>query len=108
MTNLMVNAIDASAGVASPKRQIGLRTARAGDFAEIGVCDNGPGIMLDRFDRVFEPFFTTKPQGMGMGLAIARTIVEAHDGRIAAENKPEGGAVFRIRLPLSQAGRALA
>ncbi|TPQ30308.1 ATPase [Bradyrhizobium guangdongense] len=106
--NLIVNAIDAISGLAGPHRRIGLQTARDGDFAEIGVCDNGPGIMLDRFDRVFEPFYTTKPQGMGMGLAIARTIVEAHDGRIVAENKPEGGAVFRIRLPLSKAGRALA
>jgi signal transduction histidine kinase len=106
--NLIVNAIDAISSAASPDRRIGLRTARVGDFAEIGVCDNGPGIMPDKFDRVFEPFFTTKPQGMGMGLAIARTIVEAHDGRIAAENKPEGGAVFRIRLPLSKAGRKVA
>ncbi|MBR0831395.1 sensor histidine kinase [Bradyrhizobium manausense] len=103
--NLIVNAIDAISGAAGPKRRIGLRTARVGEFAEIGVCDNGPGILLDRFDKVFEPFFTTKPQGMGMGLAIARTIVEAHHGRIAAENKAEGGAVFRIILPLAAPGR---
>ncbi|MBR0717643.1 ATP-binding protein [Bradyrhizobium liaoningense] len=105
ITNLMVNAIDAISGATGPKRRIGLRTARVGEFAEIGVCDNGPGILLDRFDKVFEPFFTTKPQGMGMGLAIARTIVEAHHGRIAAENKAEGGAVFRIILPLAGPGR---
>ena len=51
---------------------------------------------------MFEPFFTTKAQGMGMGLSIARTIVEAHNGQIFAENQTGGGAIFRVQLPLSQ------
>ena len=76
-------------------------TARTtGGMAEISILDSGPGIPADKLGEVFEPFFTTKDQGMGMGLSIARTIVEAHGGRIWAENRAEGGAVFRISLPL--------
>jgi len=70
-------------------------------FAEVSVSDTGPGIPSDKINEVFEPFFTTKAQGMGIGLSIARTIIEAHNGRIWAENKAGGGAVFRISLPLS-------
>jgi signal transduction histidine kinase len=65
------------------------------------VTDTGPGIPTEKIKEVFEPFFTTKAQGMGLGLSIARTIVEAHKGQIWAENKPASGAVFRIRLPLA-------
>ena len=63
-------------------------------------ADNGPGIPPDKLQGVFEPFVTTKAHGMGMGLSIARTIIEAHSGTIAAHNQAKGGAVFRIRLPL--------
>jgi signal transduction histidine kinase len=69
------------------------------------VSDSGPGIAEDRLKSVFEPFFSSKAEGMGMGLSIARTIVEAHQGRIWAENQPDGGASFRIRLPLAQGER---
>jgi signal transduction histidine kinase len=64
------------------------------------VSDHGPGILLDKLNEVFEPFFTTKPNGMGMGLSIARTIIEAHHGKIWAENQASGGVVFRFRLPI--------
>ena len=60
----------------------------------------GSGIPEEKIKQVFEPFFTTKAEGMGMGLSIARTIVEAHDGQIWAENQDGGGALFRLRLPL--------
>jgi signal transduction histidine kinase len=70
------------------------------------VSDRGPGVPEDRLKEVFEPFFTSKAEGMGMGLSIARTIVEAHHGRISAEKRRDGGAIFLIRLPLSRDGAA--
>jgi signal transduction histidine kinase len=98
--NLIVNATDAMSGVPSTERRIKVSTARDGNSALLLVSDVGPGIPVDKLKRVFEPFFTTKPQGMGMGLSIARTIVEAHDGQLTAENLAGRGAAFRIRLPL--------
>ncbi len=66
----------------------------------IDVVDNGPGIPEDLRDRIFNPFFTTKPRGSGLGLAIVRKIVDAHDGRIGVGTTPNGGARFRVVLPL--------
>lgn len=103
ITNLIVNAMDAVTGCAGRVRKVDIEAVRAGNRAEVSIRDDGPGIPSDQVKRVFEPFFTTKPEGMGMGLAIARTIVEAHGGRISAENLPNGGALFRISLPLSSA-----
>jgi signal transduction histidine kinase len=70
-------------------------------IAVVSVSDSGPGIPPRKFADVFDPFFTTKKQGMGMGLSIARTIVQAHKGRIWAENQPEGGVVFHLTMPLA-------
>ena len=84
----------------SENRIISIRTSRVEKFAELSVSDRGPGIPEDKLKEVFEPFFTSKAEGMGMGLSIARTIVEAHNGQIWAENRDHGGASFRIRLPL--------
>jgi len=98
--NLVVNAMDAMSNMAKSQRRIVIRTARNETWAEVSVADAGPGVPLDKLKGVFEPFFTTKPKGMGMGLSIARTIIEAHNGQIWAENKAGGGAVFHIRLPL--------
>jgi signal transduction histidine kinase len=75
---------------------------RAGPAVEVTVRDNRPGIPADALRRVFEPFFTTKPEGLGMGLAISRGIIEAHGGRIWAENDPAGGAVFTFTLPVAE------
>jgi signal transduction histidine kinase len=100
IVNLIVNAMDAMTTQPSAERRIFVSTARVDEFAEVSVSDTGPGIPPAMTKEVFERFFTTKPHGMGMGLAIARTIVEAHNGRIWAENKVEGGATFNVRLPL--------
>jgi signal transduction histidine kinase len=100
--NLVVNAIDAMADRPGDDRVISIRTSRAGNSAEMAISDRGPGIPEDKLNEVFEPFFTSKSKGMGMGLSIARTIVEAHDGQISADNEPGRGAVFRIKLPISR------
>jgi len=100
--NLIMNAIDAMSDIPSARRKITVQTTRIGDFAEVSISDAGPGIPTDKLKEVFEPFFTTKAQGMGIGLSIARTIVEAHNGQIFAENQTGGGAIFRIQLPLSR------
>ena len=97
--NLVVNGIDAMKDTPDENRVISIQTSRVEKFAELSVSDCGPGIPEDKIKEVFEPFFTSKAEGMGMGLSIARTIVEAHNGRIWAENQP-GGATFRVRLPL--------
>jgi signal transduction histidine kinase len=99
--NLVVNAIDAMADMPSDDRVISIRTSRVDKFAELAISDHGPGIPEDKLKEVFEPFFTSKSKGMGMGLSIARTIVEAHDGQISADNEPGRGAEFRIKLPIS-------
>ncbi len=74
-------------------------------FAEIIVCDNGPGFQRELIGQVFDPYVTSKPKGTGLGLAIVKKIVEEHGGRIEADNRPAGGARVRIQLPVSEAGR---
>ena len=100
--NLIVNGIDAMSATPSEERIINIRTWRVENFAELSVSDRGPGIPEGKLTEVFEPFFTSKAEGMGMGLSIARTIVEAHNGQISAENEPgNAGAVFWIKLPIA-------
>jgi signal transduction histidine kinase len=95
-----VNGIDAMTDTPAENRIVSIRTARVENFAELSVSDRGSGIPEDKLKEVFEPFFSSKAGGMGMGLSIARTIVEAHSGSISANNRDHGGATFRIRLPL--------
>jgi signal transduction histidine kinase len=99
--NLIVNAMDAMSDVPKAERKITIRTIRINGLAEVSIADAGPGLPPDKAKQVFEPFFTTKERGMGIGLSIARTIVEAHNGRIWADNQTTGGAVFHVRLPLA-------
>ena len=101
--NLILNGMEAMADAPAGQRKIIGRLAQLDDtFAEISIYDFGSGISSADLEKVFDPFFTTKMEGMGMGLSIARTIVEAHGGRIWAENHAAGGAVFRLTLPLAK------
>ena len=104
ITNLVVNAIDAMADAPSENRIVNIRTSRVENIAQLSVSDRGPGIPEDKLKEVFEPFLTSKADGMGMGLSIAHTIVEAHHGLISAKNRDHGGASFRITLPISNNG----
>jgi signal transduction histidine kinase len=100
--NLVINGIDAIGGCEYGERKIVGRTGLVDDAsAEVAIEDSGPGIPPDKVEQIFEPFFTTKAGGMGMGLSIARTIVESHRGRIWAENRRGGGAMFRFSVPLA-------
>jgi len=104
--NLLTNAITAAANGGAPARKVTVWTSvAAAPYVEVGVHDSGKGIAEADLDRLFEPFFTTKPDGLGMGLAISRTIVEAHGGRLLVESDPtRGGAIFRVHLPTDQPG----
>jgi signal transduction histidine kinase len=100
--NLAMNAIDAAEHQPKDRRRVIGRTERGnGRSVVVSVVDFGQGIAAEELARVFDPFFTTKEQGMGIGLSIARTIVEAHRGRIWAERRPGGGTVFHVSLPLA-------
>jgi signal transduction histidine kinase/ABC-type uncharacterized transport system substrate-binding protein len=100
--NLVVNGMDAVAHLPDDRRRVVGRTSLAdGNLALVSIADTGDGILAEKVTEIFKPFFTTKAQGMGIGLSIAHTIVEAHGGRIWAENTPSGGAVFHVSLPLA-------
>jgi signal transduction histidine kinase len=99
--NLIVNSMDAMASMPYGRTVIGRTEMGGGSSALISISDSGPGIPSEKLNEVFDPFFSTKNQGMGIGLSIARTIVQAHKGRIWAENQTGGGAVFRLSLPLA-------
>ena len=72
-----------------------------GNMVEVSIADTGPGLPLDIRAKLFEPFVTTKASGLGIGLSICRVIIEAHGGRLQAEDNPEGGTIFRFTLPQS-------
>jgi PAS domain S-box-containing protein len=103
LLNLIVNGMDALDGANGGDRRVSVTAALNGPKAiEIAVSDSGPGVPADQLTHIFDPFFTTKPNGMGMGLPISRTIIEAHNGRLWAENRKEGGASFRFTLPIAE------
>ena len=101
MLNLMMNAIEAMSGAADGPRELLVRSGpNESQGVLVSVQDSGPGLDPKSVDHLFDAFYTTKPQGMGMGLAICRSIIEAHDGRLwAAANTPHG-AVFQFTLPI--------
>jgi signal transduction histidine kinase len=101
--NLLLNSLDAVNAVKQGPRQIDIQAAQAGeDRIALVVEDSGNGLDPDRLSDLFEPFYTTKPDGIGLGLSLCKTIVDAHGGRIRAENRPSGGA--RVELLLRIAG----
>jgi PAS domain S-box-containing protein len=107
LLNLILNGMDALNGVSRQDRRVSV-TARldGAQTVEIAVSDTGHGIPADKLAHVFDPFFTTKPNGIGMGLPISRTIIEAHGGRLWAENNNGGGAAFRFTLPIAEEAAA--
>jgi PAS domain S-box-containing protein len=101
--NLMLNGFDVMTELATDDRRLVVRTQRAdAHTVQMAVQDCGRGIEADKLDRVFEPFYTTKREGMGMGLSICRSIVEAHGGSLWATNNPDRGATFYFSLPVSE------
>jgi signal transduction histidine kinase len=101
--NLVLNAIDAMNAAPVGSRELVVSSRReAGGAIAVSIQDSGIGLKADQIDRLFDAFYTSKPGGMGMGLAISRSIVEAHDGRIWAEAVAPHGAVFRFRLPVAR------
>lgn len=100
LINLIMNGIEAMEGVRDRPRELVIRAADGDDRVLVSVADCGVGICEEALDRLFMPFFTTKSSGMGMGLSICRSIIEAHGGRLSAAANQEGGATFQISLPL--------
>jgi len=101
MLNLLMNAIEAMGEAGEGPRELVVRSSPDGSQCVlVAVQDSGPGLDPQNLNRLFEAFYTTKPHGLGMGLAISRSIVEAHGGRLWATANVPQGAVFQFTLPL--------
>jgi signal transduction histidine kinase len=97
--NLIMNAVDAMSMLPVP-RQLQIKSAPHPEGVLIQIQDSGTGLGPDQVDRIFEPFFTTKSQGIGMGLSIARSVVESHGGRLWATSGSSRGAIFQFTVPV--------
>jgi two-component system, LuxR family, sensor kinase FixL len=103
LRNLLTNAIDALIEVPEPQRLIHVRVTRTGpDTVMFEITDNGPGVAAEMAGRLFEPFASTKPDGMGFGLAISRSIAEAHGGELVLIETRDRGATFQLALPIAR------
>ncbi|MCW5554558.1 MAG: hypothetical protein KIS67_20660 [Verrucomicrobiae bacterium] len=103
LLNLLLNGMDAMSQQSSGTRRLIVQARKTeNQMVEMSVQDSGPGIPAQSLDRVFEPFFTTKAHGMGMGLPVSKAIIEAHKGKMWAENGPTGGAVFWFTVPVAK------
>jgi signal transduction histidine kinase len=103
LLNLLVNGMDALDKTDANRKHVTVTAFYGGArTVEIAVSDAGSGIPSDKFEHIFNPFFTTKPKGMGMGLPISRTIIEAHGGKLWVENNKLGGATFHFTLPIAE------
>ena len=98
--NLLMNALQAMDGIDPSRRGLTLRVQRADGEGELSVADKGPGMAPDVLRRVFEPFFSTREGGLGLGLSLCESLAQGMGGSLHAANRPEGGAVFVLRLPL--------
>ena len=98
--NLLMNALQALEGVDAQRRTLTLSVRGADGFGELTVMDSGPGIAADALPRLFEPFFSTREGGLGLGLSLCETLAQGMGGSLTAANRPDGGAVFTLRLPL--------
>jgi PAS domain S-box-containing protein len=105
LVNLIMNGIQAMSSTARDDRRLHISTAHDANEVKAWVQDHGSGIDADKIDRIFEPLATWKPGGTGMGLAISNSIIEAHGGRMWAENRPEGGARMGFALPILKEGQ---
>lgn len=99
--NLFRNAVESMRDTAPEQRQVIVTLGSADGYASLKIADHGCGIEANVADKLFDPLFTTKADGMGMGLAICRSVVENHRGRLSFETNPGGGTVFHILLPLA-------
>ena len=99
LSNLVSNAMDAMTDSALGARRITVRTLVRASTVEVSVSDSGTGVPEHKLSEIFETFYTTKEQGTGLGLSVARTIVETYDGKIWAENQVGGGAILHFTLP---------
>jgi signal transduction histidine kinase len=107
LVNLLINAMDAMAETPPARRRLIIRTEVRAEDVVVSVCDTGTGLEERVKDTLFTPFVTTKAHGLGIGLTIARRIVDAHGGSIDAENNPEGGATFTVTLRRSEPPKVL-
>ncbi len=98
--NLLMNALQALDAVPEAQRALQLTLRRDGGVGELAVADRGPGIAPGALPRLFEPFFSTRDGGLGLGLSLCETLAQGMGGSLAAANRPDGGAVFTLRLPL--------
>jgi len=106
LINLVLNALDSVGGLPEHRRRVEVSIDNTEGGVRFVVRDRGRGIAPEHLPRLFDSFFSTKSAGMGLGLSIVRTLVEAHGGRITAENGAEEGAVFSVELPIGAAPAA--
>ena len=103
--NLVLNAMEAMASVTDRPRDLTIRSCQDGDHVLVAIQDSGTGIDPDRIDRLFGSFYTTKPGGLGMGLSICRSIIEAHGGKLWASSNAGPGATFQFTLQSAPASQ---
>lgn len=100
MRRVFINLLENAVAAANVQRRVDIRVTLLSSQVQVQVSDNGPGIAPHLLQRIFEPYFTTKHRGMGLGLAVAKKVIEEHGGKISAANTAEGGGVFTILLPI--------